>query len=121
MVTVGFIGLGIISRFNDLLDYNSAHIYPETGKIPEAIQFVEDNVTEKPLVIEETGPLGSGFEDMELFITSIEPITSGIISHYQGQTIAELMQSNDFLDIYNRQWYRIFTQDLNPFFNKPEY
>lgn len=121
MVTVGFIGLGIISRFNDLLDYNSAHIYPETGKIHEAIQFVEDNVTEKPLVIEETGPLGSGFEDMELFITSIEPITSGIISHFQGQTIAELMQSNNFLDIYNRQWYRIFTRDLNPFYNKPVY
>lgn len=121
LVTVGFIGLGVVARFNDLLDYNSAHIYPESGKIPEAIQFVVNNQTEKPLVIEETGPLGAGFDDMKLFITSTEDLTAGYLSHYHGQPIHELQHIPTLQAAIQKEWYIIFTRELNPNYNKPVY
>ncbi|RVU02404.1 hypothetical protein EOD41_00230 [Mucilaginibacter limnophilus] len=121
LITVGFIGLGVISKFNDLLDYNSAHIYPESGKINEAINFVNNNVSSKPLVIEETGPPSASFNELRTFINTTRPKTAGFISHYFGKTIEQLEQENTISAAIWREWYKIFGGELNPYNSKPVY
>ncbi|RCH56461.1 hypothetical protein DJ568_00970 [Mucilaginibacter hurinus] len=119
-VTVGFIGLGNISNFNDLLDYNSIHIYPEEGKIPESLKIIKASVSNKPLIVEETS-WGGGFKDMTTFIntTQQEGYTAGYMAHYHGETIEELEKKPDIGSAIQREWYKLYTQELNPNYNKP--
>lgn len=119
-ISIGFIGLGVIAKFNDILDYNSMHIYPEAGKVNEAIAIVENNQTSKPLIIEETNWF-AGYDDMRTFIntTMNENLTAGYLSHYHGETIAELEKKTDLLSAIQREWYKIFCFELNPNAKKP--
>lgn len=119
-VTIGFIGLGVTAKFNDILDYNSIHIYPDAGKVNEAIAIVEGNQTSKPLVIEETNWF-AGYDDMRTFIntTMNENLTAGYLSHYHGETIAELEKKTDLLSAIQREWYKIYCFELNPTAKKP--
>ena len=121
-VTVGFIGLGVIAKFNDLLDYNSAHVYPEEGKMDESFDFVENNQTDKPLVIEETGWF-AGFDNMENFITTTQGQnqTAGYLAHYLGETIEQLDENGDLGSAIQADWYDLFCFQLNPNYNRPSY
>ncbi|MEO6820026.1 MAG: cellulase family glycosylhydrolase [Ginsengibacter sp.] len=119
-VTVGFIALGNVAQFNDLLDYNSAHLYPEDGKMNEALNFVNNNQTAKPLVIEETSWF-AGFDNMKSFIntTQSQNLTQGYLSHYGGETIDQLKQNGDLGSAIQADWYKLFCFELNPNYNKP--
>ncbi len=119
-VTVGFIALGVITKFNDLLDYNSAHLYPEDGKMDEAMGFVTANQTAKPLIIEETNWF-AGFDNMEDFITTTqnEHLTAGYLAHYHGETIPELEENGDLGSAIQLEWYKLFCYTLNPNFYIP--
>lgn len=120
-ITIGFIGLGNISKFNERLDYNSIHIYPEDGKIDEAVAIIQSNQTNEPLVVEETNWFG-GFDNMRNFIhtTMDGGLTAGYLSHYHGETIAELEKKTDLLSAIQREWYAIFCFELNPNHSKPQ-
>jgi len=121
-VTIGFIGLGVTAVFNDQLDYNSAHVYPEKGKMQQSFDFVTNNQTEKPLVIEETNWF-AGFDNMENFIntTQSQNQTAGYLSHYLGQTIEQLIENGDLGSAIQAEWYQLFCYELNPNYNRPIY
>ncbi|MBS1730863.1 MAG: hypothetical protein JSS67_08810 [Bacteroidetes bacterium] len=121
-VTIGFIALGVTTVFNDQLDYNSAHLYPEDGKMNAAFAFVSNNQTEKPLVIEETSWF-AGFDNMENFIntTQSQNQTAGYLSHYMGQTIEQLILNGDLGSAILASWLQLFCYDLNPNYHKPIY
>lgn len=118
-VTIGFIGLGNVANFNDLLDYNSIHIYPEDGKIPAALKIIKDSQSAKPLIVEETS-WGGGFENMKLFINTTQGNgqTAGYIAHYHGETIEELKKQGGIGPAIQREWYKLFMFELNPNYNK---
>ncbi|RYZ93784.1 MAG: hypothetical protein EOP47_29070, partial [Sphingobacteriaceae bacterium] len=119
-VTVGFIGIGNVSNFNDLLDYNSIHIYPEADNIPQSLNIIKASVSAKPLVVEETS-WGAGFDKMTAFINTTQSggQTAGYFAHYHGETIPELGKKSDIGSAIQREWYKLYTQDLNPNYNKP--
>ncbi|MEO6151400.1 MAG: hypothetical protein ABIN95_07105 [Mucilaginibacter sp.] len=119
-ITVGFIGLGNISNFNDLLDYNSIHIYPESNNIPQSLNIIKASVSAKPLVVEETS-WGAGFDKMTTFINTTQNSgqTAGYLAHYHGETIKELEKKTDIGSAIQREWYKLYTQTLNPNYNRP--
>ncbi|RCH55357.1 hypothetical protein DJ568_09255 [Mucilaginibacter hurinus] len=120
LVTVGFIGLGKISYFNDLLDYNSIHIYPKSNTITQSLNIIKSSQSDKPLVVEETS-WEAGYDNMRLFIntTQNDGLTVGYMAHYHGETIEDLEKQSGMGPAIQREWYKIFMFELNPNFNKP--
>ena len=65
----------------------SVHIYPEKGKLGEAIANIKRFAVGKPLVIEETFNLACSAAEIEDFIERSRPIACGWMGHYDGMTI----------------------------------
>jgi hypothetical protein len=74
------------------LDFVSVHIYPEQGKVDEAVETLRGFRTAKPLVIEETFPLSCSAEELEQFLLKSRPVASGWVGHYDGSTPADYGQ-----------------------------
>lgn len=72
------------------LDFVSVHIYPERGKVAEAMTVLEQFAVGKPVVIEETFPLACPAEDLEDFLKRSRGIACGWMGHYDGMTIEQL-------------------------------
>jgi len=68
------------------LDFVSVHIYPEKGKVDEAIQGLKEFAVDKPVVIEETFPLFCSAAEVEEFIKRSRGIARGWMGHYDGMT-----------------------------------
>jgi hypothetical protein len=69
------------------LDFICVHVYPERGKVDEAINTLKGFAVGKPLVIEETFPLTCPASDLEQFLLKSRGIACGWVGHYGGQTI----------------------------------
>ncbi len=68
------------------LDFISVHIYPEKGKVDEAISGLKRFAVGKPVIIEETFPLSCSLAEIEAFLDQSRPIACGWMGHYDGQT-----------------------------------
>lgn len=71
------------------LDFVSVHIYPETGKVDEALDTLKGFAVGKPVVIEETFPLSCPPADLEQFLLKSRTHAVGWMGHYDGRTVAE--------------------------------
>jgi hypothetical protein len=72
------------------LDFISVHIYPEAGKVNEALATLQQCVVGKPVVIEETFPLTCSASELKEFLLGSRRCACGWIGHYNGETIGEL-------------------------------
>jgi hypothetical protein len=72
------------------LDFISVHIYPETGKVAEAMEGLRKFAVDKPVVIEETFPLGCSGNELRQFLRESKDVARGWMGHYDGRTVAEL-------------------------------
>lgn len=122
-VTVGFLGLGVVTIFNDQLEYNSPHVYPDGNNLQAAYDFVANNQSDHPLVIEETSWFNSSYDETEDFInyTQSQQQTAGYLSHYLGETIDQLYENGDLTSVLRAGWFELFYLKLNPNINKPIY
>ncbi len=68
------------------LDFVSVHIYPEKGKVDEAIEGLKRFAVGKPVVIEETFPLSCSSDELEAFIHKSRGPACGWMGHYDGLT-----------------------------------
>jgi len=98
MITVGFLGLGPISRFADDYDYLSLHTYPKSGEIQVAVDRVINSTSNKPLILEETGNLHCTIPELQSFISQIDGHYDGLMGHYFGKTLEEMQASGTFVD-----------------------
>ncbi len=121
-VTVGFLGLGVITQYSDLLDYNSMHIYLTHLSLNEALQLVENNQSDHPFLVEETFWYG-GLDNMEdlMKTTQSQHLTAGYMGHYFGDTIEELEEMGDLGSVIMANWLKLFCFEVNPNYNKPIY
>lgn len=94
-ITVGLLpwvpGWGHLSGFvpekvAPQLDFVSVHIYPEKGKVDEAIKGLEKFAVGKPVVVEETFPLSCSTAELEEFIERSRGTACGWMGHYDGMT-----------------------------------
>ena len=72
------------------LDFVSVHIYPETGKVDEAMTTLKGFAVGKPVVIEETFPLTCPTADLEVFLKRSREFACGWMGHYDGLSLEQL-------------------------------
>jgi len=103
MITIGFLGLGSVSRFAEDLDYLSIHTYPKSGEIQAAIDIITSSQSNKPLIIEETGNLQCSVAELETFLNQIDGNYNGLMGHYFGNTLEEMEAANTIVDALQKQ------------------
>jgi len=94
--------------FVDDLDFLAVHLYPETGKIEDAITTLKGFSLGKPLIIEETFPLRCSIAEFEEFEKQAEPHAAGCIGFYWGQSPEELRGGKTIADTITLQWLEFF-------------
>jgi hypothetical protein len=90
------------------LDFIAVHIYPEKGKIKEAVETLSGFAVGKPVLIEEMFPLECSFPEFERFLDESRTTASGWIGFYWGKTPEEYRRSNTLQDAIMLGWLNIF-------------
>ncbi|MDB5386938.1 MAG: ugpQ 2, partial [Planctomycetaceae bacterium] len=114
LITVGMVDWsldrpGLTSGFvpekvADDLDFVSVHLYPESGKLDEALKTLAGFNIGKPVVIEETFPLKCSLPEMRTFLEKSKPHATGWISFYWGKPVTELKQTKQLGDAILAEW-----------------
>ncbi len=104
-MTSGFVPEAIA----DELDFIAMHIYPESGKVAEAIETVKGfAAVGKPVVIEETFTLKCGADELEQFIDQSRPYATGWIGFYWGKTPDEIRPAKTIPEALTLGWLELF-------------
>lgn len=93
------------------LDFICVHLYPEKGKVDEAIDTLKGFEIGKPLVIEETFPLKSSPEEFERFMRESRQYADGWIGFYWGKPLKEYQQGKTIGDAIMARWLEFFQQN----------
>ena len=112
-LTSGFVP----EKVADRLDFISVHIYPERGKIDQAIDTLRGFAIGKPVVIEEVFPLKCSTLELEKFLDASRDVACGWIGFYWGKTPEELRRSKTIRDAIALSWLELF-QRLGPRFKR---
>jgi hypothetical protein len=73
------------------LDFIAIHIYPNPGKVSEALKNLRQFDVGKPIVVEETFPLSCGVSDERDFLLRSRGIAAGWIGQYPNETPEQLL------------------------------
>lgn len=92
------------------LDFLCVHLYPERGKVADAITTLKGFCVGKPVVIEETFPLKCSRDECAEFIRQSRPHAAGWCGFYWGQTPEELRRSTTIADAMLREHLEFFQQ-----------
>jgi hypothetical protein len=103
LITVGLfplLGLVEASGFSPRrvaaeVDFVSVHLYPEAGRVHEAMELLRKYDVGLPILIEETFPLNSGIDEYRSFLDGSGEIADGWISFYWGETEEDLHERNE--------------------------
>jgi hypothetical protein len=91
------------------LDFISTHIYPEAGKVDDALATLRGfAVAGKPVVIEEIFPLRCGRADLAEFLRRSRGLAAGWIGFYWGKTLDEYRGSKELSDAITAGWLELF-------------
>ncbi len=103
-LTSGFVPKEIASE----LDFIAVHLYPEKGKVKEAMETLSGFAVGGPVVIEEMFPLNCPFPEFEQFLDESRKTASGWIGFYCGKTPEEYRKSNTIQDALMLGWLELF-------------
>jgi hypothetical protein len=90
------------------LDFLCVHLYPEKGKLEDALKTLQGFSVGKPVVIEETFPLKCSLPEFGQFIDGSEKHSAGCIGFYWGQLPDELRKSKAIGDAMTLGWLDFF-------------
>lgn len=118
LVTVGLVDWsldrpGLTSGFvpkavADELDFLAVHVYPQAGKVDDAIETLKGFAVGKPVVVEETFPLKCSMSELEAFLKKSDGIAAGWIGFYWGKPPAELRKSKGIGEAITLGWLELF-------------
>jgi glycerophosphoryl diester phosphodiesterase len=104
-LTSGFVP----EKIADDLDFIAMHIYPEKGKVAEAVETVKGfAAVGKPVVIEEFFPLKCDAKELEKFIDQSRKHATGWIGFYWGKTPNEYQPPKTIRDAITLSWLELF-------------
>lgn len=103
-LTSGFVP----EKISEPLDFISVHLYPDKGKVKEAIATLKGFAIGKPVVIEETFPLRCSLKELEAFLEQSRGIATGWIGFYWGTTVKELEKPKTIPEAITKQWLELF-------------
>jgi hypothetical protein len=91
------------------LDFIAMHIYPQTGRIEEALETLKGFArVGKPVVIEEIFPLNCSAKDLAPFIDESRKHATGWIGFYWGKTPDEYRKGTTMQDALVLSWLELF-------------
>lgn len=91
------------------LDFVCVHLYPERGRVEEALTTLRGFAVGKPVLIEETFTLRCGLEEFADFVTRSRAVAAGHVGFYWGQRIDEL-EGKSIADAILKQWLEFFRE-----------
>jgi hypothetical protein len=103
-LTSGFVPEKIVAD----LDFLCVHLYPETGKLNEALKTLEGFSLGKPVVIEETFPLKCSMAEFSQFVELSSKLSNGCIGFFWGQRPDDLRKSTKITDAIILAWLEFF-------------
>jgi Cellulase (glycosyl hydrolase family 5) len=103
-LTSGFVPDKIVGD----LDFLAVHLYPEKGKVGEALKNLAGFSVGKPVVVEETFPLKCSTAELEQFIDGSKQHATGWIGFYWGKPVEELRKSKEVKDAIMLGWLELF-------------
>jgi cellulase (glycosyl hydrolase family 5) len=107
-LTSGFVPAQIAAE----LDFLCVHIYPERGKVDEALKTLAGFAAAgKPVVIEETFPLKCGITEFGKFAAASRKDSAGLIGFFWGQTPDDLRKSGTIAAAITREWLEWFQKE----------
>jgi hypothetical protein len=92
------------------LDFLCVHLYPQKGKVDEALKTLQGFSIGKPVVIEETFPLAAPLPEFEEFMERSRTSAAGWIGFYWGKTLEECRKSGEIGDALVRAWLEYFVR-----------
>lgn len=121
LITVGLVPWsldrpGMTSGFDpekiaDKLDFISVHIYPEKGKVDQALETLKGfTAAGKPVVIEEIFPLKCGAEELGKFIDQSREHATGWIGFFWGKTPDDLRPPKTLSEAITLSWLELFKE-----------
>jgi hypothetical protein len=112
MITVGLLPLGPINSIASHFDILSTHIYPNSNNLTASVNYVLNNQSDKPFLIEEFYNLNCSALELEDFLEQVEGFYHGLIGHYMGKTIEEY-DTNIVVDVIHKEFLEFFISN-NP-------
>jgi hypothetical protein len=107
LITMGMLPFpGAYKTAAEQLDFVSPHIYPQRGKVDEAIELLKRFDWGKPVVIGETFPLSCGVDDERDFLLKSRAFAHGWIGHWPEESPAKLaeLKKNGTATIQDAIW-----------------
>lgn len=95
LITYGKLSLGAVDAFANEVDFISPHVYPISRKLNQSVNYVKNNGSNRPLVLEETYNLFCKTNELETFLDGIDGHYQGLMGHYFGSTIEDYKNSNE--------------------------
>ena len=93
LITLGMLPFpGTYKTAADQLDFVSPHIYPESKKVPDAIDLLKKFDVGKPIEIGETFPLSCGVDDERKFLLESRTIAAGWVGHWPDDDPSKLRE-----------------------------
>lgn len=92
------------------LDFVCVHVYPESGKLDEAIETLRGFDVGKPVVIEEMFPLRCSMDELKQFIERSRDHADGWIGFYWGRTPDEYRPPQTIGEAATLAWLEYFRQ-----------
>jgi hypothetical protein len=93
------------------LDFLCVHIYPERGKVADALKTLAGFAVGRPVVIEETFPLKCSLAEFEKFIDGSKETATGWVGFYWGHRPEELRRSKEIRDALLLAWLEWFEKN----------
>ena len=103
-LTSGFVPEKIV----DDLDFLCVHLYPENGKVDEAMKTLAGFSVGKPVLIEETFPLKCSLDEFGRFVETSKKHAAGWIGFYWGKPPEELRRSKEIREALMLAWLEFF-------------
>ncbi|MFN9720196.1 MAG: cellulase family glycosylhydrolase [Planctomycetota bacterium] len=91
------------------LDFLAVHLYPRSGKIPDALDTLRGFQIGKPLIVEETFPLTCTIEEMTEFMSSPNAECDGWFSFFWGRMPGEYASGSSIADAVTSTWLTQFS------------
>ena len=111
-LTSGFVS----EKIADDLDFIAMHLYPERGKVDEAINTLKGFASiGKPVVIEEMFTLKCGAVELGQFIDQSRQYATGWIGFYWGKTPEEIRPAKTIPEALTLSWLELFQIKLRRF------
>ncbi len=107
----GFASGFVPEKIVDEVDFLAVHIYPENGKVEEAIKTLKGfTAAGKPVVIEEIFPLKCDAQELGRFIDQSRHHSTGWIGFFWGKTADEIRPAKTIPEAMTLGWLELFQE-----------